>query len=97
MEVVQAAEQLAQVVERVNRSYRPVVLEEAGREVGAILPIVAYRTLVAERESRFQALEDAVAKQLQYPEDEVDRDIAEALAAVRRERRALDGAEPPKR
>lgn len=97
MEVAQAAEQLTQVLERVNESHWLVVLVQAGREVGAILPIAAYRTLLGERTARAEAFRRAGESMPDYPEDEVERDIAEALAAVRRERRSLDETAPGER
>ncbi|HZG43917.1 MAG TPA: hypothetical protein VEY93_13200 [Longimicrobium sp.] len=61
------------------------------------MPIYMYRTLLGERTARAEAFRRAGERMPQYPDEEVERDIAEALAAVRRERRALDEMEPPER
>jgi hypothetical protein len=43
--------------------------------------------LIAEREKRFHALDELLARMPPYPEDEVEADIAEAIAAVRAAKR----------
>jgi prevent-host-death family protein len=86
MDVSQARERLAEVLKRVEQTRRPVVLACGGREVGALVPMNTYRALIAAREARFDALAAAVAQQPQYPEEEVERDIAEALAEIRGKR-----------
>lgn len=86
MDVSQVREQLAEVLKRVEETRRPVVLECGGREVGALVPMHTYRVLIEAREARFDALAKAVAEQPQYPEEEVEREIAEVLAEIRGKR-----------
>ncbi|HEY0025779.1 MAG TPA: type II toxin-antitoxin system prevent-host-death family antitoxin [Longimicrobium sp.] len=83
MDVSQVREKLAEVLKRVEETRRPVVLECAGREVGALVPMHTYRVLIEAREARFDALAAAVAQQPQYPEEELEREIAEVLAEIR--------------
>lgn len=83
MDISQVRERLSEVLERVERTRRPIVLTSGGRDVGAFLPLQMYRALIEERDAVFEALAQAVAKQPQYPEEEVERDIAEAIAAIR--------------
>jgi prevent-host-death family protein len=83
MDISQAREGMREVLARVECTRRPVVLTSHGRDVGAFLPPKMYRALIEEREAVFEALAQAVAKQPEYPEEEVERDIAEAIAAIR--------------
>ena len=97
IDLADAKEQLDTLLQRAEKNHHPVLLEEAGCVVGALVPIYMYRTISGERTARAEAFRRAGERMPDYPEDEVERDIAEALAAVRRERRSLDGAEPPER
>jgi PHD/YefM family antitoxin component YafN of YafNO toxin-antitoxin module len=83
MSVSEAREQLNEVLKRIEETRRPVVLECGGRELGALVPMHTYRVLIGAREARFDALAEAVAQQPQYPEEEVEREIAEVLAEIR--------------
>ncbi|HEY0037741.1 MAG TPA: type II toxin-antitoxin system Phd/YefM family antitoxin [Longimicrobium sp.] len=83
MDISEARERMGEVLARVECTRRPVVLTSDGRDVGAFLPLQMYRALIEEREALFEELAQAVAKQPQYPEEEVERDIAQAIAAVR--------------
>jgi prevent-host-death family protein len=83
MDISQARERLSEVLERVERTRRPIVLTSGGRDVGAILPLQMYRALIEDRDAVFEALAQAVAKQPEYPEEEIERDIAEAISAIR--------------
>lgn len=86
IDVTLAREQLAELLIRVEETRRPIVLTCAGREVGALVPMHTYRVLIEAREARFDALAEAVAQQPQYPEEEVEREIAEVLAEIRGKR-----------
>jgi len=97
VDLAEAGEQLESLLQRAATNHHPVLVEEAGCVVGALVPIYMYRTLLGERTARAEAFRRAGERMPQYPDEEVERDIAEALAAVRRERRALDEMEPPER
>lgn len=83
IDVSQAQDRLREVLERVEKTGRPVVLTCAGTEVGALVPMHTYRVLMEEREARHQEFLRAGERMPVYPEEEVERDIAEALAAIR--------------
>jgi prevent-host-death family protein len=55
MQVPEAREQFGSLVARVRENRVPVVLEEGGRKVGAIIPMYMYRTW-AERESLWEII-----------------------------------------
>jgi PHD/YefM family antitoxin component YafN of YafNO toxin-antitoxin module len=97
IDVAKAGERLDKLLESAEKNHHPVLLEEEGRVVGALVPIYMYRTLSGERTARAEAFRRAGESMPNYPEDEVERDIAEALAAVRHERRALDERDPGQR
>jgi prevent-host-death family protein len=65
-----------------------VIIEKSGTPIAVVVPIQWYLTRMAEREARFAAFEASVASRPVYPDEVVEADIAEAIAAVRAERRA---------
>ena len=50
----------------------------------AILPLKEYQQLVSERVARFQILDDIRRRMPDLPAEEVEADVAQAIAAVRR-------------
>lgn len=85
MDIAQARERLSEVLKRVEKTRRPVLLTCDGHEVGALVPMQTLEFVVEAREARHQAFLRAGEQMPDYPEEEVERDIAEALAAVRRQ------------
>jgi hypothetical protein len=49
----------------------------------AIIPVEMYERLIAEREARFRVLDRIRGRLPEVPPEEVERDVAEAMAAVR--------------
>jgi hypothetical protein len=49
----------------------------------AIIPMEIYERLIAEREARFQVLDRIRGHLPEVPPEEVERDVAEAVAAIR--------------
>jgi hypothetical protein len=60
-----------------------VVVERFGRPMVAIIPLEDYQRLIAEREARFQVLDEIRQRLPDLPVEEVEQDVAEAIAAVR--------------
>lgn len=56
----------------------------------AMIPVETCERLVAEREARFAVLERIRARPPEVSPEEVERDVAEAVAAVRAARGPLD-------
>ncbi len=51
--------------------------------MAAMVPIELYERLVAEREARFEVLERIRSRAPDRSPDEVERDVTEAIAAIR--------------
>lgn len=77
---------LPEVLMRVAESRRPVVLEDGGREVGALVPMHAYRALIEEREALFEAFERGGERIPDYSEEELEPIIARVVAEARGKR-----------
>ena len=60
-----------------------VIVERSGRPMVAVMPMEMYEQLVAEREARFQVLDRIRSRLPQVSIEEVEHDVAEAIAAVR--------------
>jgi prevent-host-death family protein len=55
------------------------------KEGTATIPIDVYQKLVAERDARFEVIDRIRALQPDFPPEEVERDVAEAVARVRKQ------------
>src|ERR1700730_9075131 len=91
MNVTDAREHWSQVINAVFRRQKRVVLEKAGLPVAALVStedLERLRRYDAEREADFAVLARIVAAFADVPAEEIDREVAKALADVRAERRA---------
>lgn len=79
----EARQKLSELVGRVHYGGDTVILESSGRPMAAVVPLEMYNRMMAEREERFQIIDEIRARMPQVSEEEADADIAEALAAVR--------------
>jgi prevent-host-death family protein len=79
----EARNRFADLLGRVHYGGETVIVERSGKPMVAVIPVEMYERLIAEREARFQVL-DRIREQLpEVPAEEVERDVAEAVAAVR--------------
>ena len=84
----QARNHFADLVGNVHYSGQVVIVERSGKPMVAVIPVEMYERLVAEREARFSVL-DRIRNQLpDIPAEEVETDVAEAIAAMRAARAA---------
>jgi prevent-host-death family protein len=60
-----------------------VIVERAGKEMAAVIHIDLYNQLMAEREARFEVIDRIREKQPDWTIEEVEKDVAEAITAVR--------------
>jgi len=60
-----------------------VIVERSGKPMVAVIPVEMYEQVVAEREARFQVLDRIRSRVPDVPVQEVARDVAEAIDAVR--------------
>jgi len=87
----EARSNFAQLLGEVHYGGQTVVVKRSGRPMVAIIPVQEYRRVVSEREARFQILDDIRSRMPNIPAEEVERDVADAVAAVR----ASDAARCP--
>lgn len=84
--VEEASRDLAALLRRVQEGGETVILEEAGRPRAAVIPLEQYEKLIRERDAKFDAFERSIQNRPTLPEEEVESDIAEAIAIVRGKR-----------
>jgi prevent-host-death family protein len=87
----EARNKFADLVGSVHYGGQIVIVERSGKPMVAVIPVEMYQQLVAEREARFQILDRVRSRLPDVPEEEVERDVTEAIAAVRLDR-AQSGA-----
>jgi len=79
----EARSNFAQLLGEVHYGGQTVVVKRSGRPMVAIIPVQEYQRLVSERKARFQILDEIRSRMPSIPAEEVERDVAEAVAAVR--------------
>ena len=60
-----------------------VIVERSGKPMVAVIPVEMYEQVVAEREARFQVLDRIRSRVPDVSAEEVARDVAETIDAVR--------------
>ena len=60
-----------------------VIVERSGKPMVAVIPVQVYQQVIAEREARFQILDRVRSRAPDLPVEEVERDVTQAVAAVR--------------
>ena len=91
MQFTEARQQLSQVVNRVARGERRVLLEKSGIPVAAIVSADDLRILTeleARREARFAAISRISEAFADVPVEDLEREITQALSEARAELRA---------
>ncbi|HLH22653.1 MAG TPA: type II toxin-antitoxin system prevent-host-death family antitoxin [Chloroflexota bacterium] len=86
----QARQEFSQLLNRVFRRETRVVVEKHGIPVAAIISardLERFAELEAERQARFHVLDQIHARNRDKDPDEVARDVAEEIDAMRAERR----------
>lgn len=79
----EARNNFAELLGKVHYGHQAVIVERSGKPMVAIIPIEVYEQFVAEREARFEILDRIREHVPELPVEEVERDVAEALATVR--------------
>jgi prevent-host-death family protein len=90
MKASQARQEFSQLLNKVFRRETRVVVEKNGIPVAAIISaqdLERFDQLEAERQARFKVLDEIQARNRDQDPDEVERDVAEEIAAMRAERR----------
>lgn len=79
----EARSNFSQLLGRVHYGNEEVIVERSGKPMVAVIPIQVYEQLLAEREARFQVVDRIRNRLPDVSPEEVERDVAEAIAAVR--------------
>ena len=85
----EARAQFSDLLGRVHYRGETVIVERSGKPMVAVIPIDLYKQFIADREARFEVIDRIHSRLPDRPEAEVEQDIAEAIAAVRAERKTL--------
>lgn len=84
---VEARQRLGELLEGVFYRGDEVIIERAGKRMGVVIPIDRYAVMLQNRERLRALIEQIQASAKPLPEAEVEREIATAIAEVRRARR----------
>jgi prevent-host-death family protein len=79
----EARNNFTDIIGRVHYSGQITIIERSGKPMVAVIPIDMYNRLVAERDARFQALDHIRSRLPDVPVETVEKDVAEAIAAIR--------------
>lgn len=81
--VEEASQNLSALLDRVQHGGETVILEEAGKPMAAVIPLEQYEKMMQEREAKFAVIDRIRSAVPDYPGDEIDADIAEAVEYAR--------------
>lgn len=87
----EARERFADLIGRVGYGKEVAIVERSGKPMMALIPIELYEQLVAEREARFQVLDRIRLRLPDLPEEEIERDVNQAMAELRAKRASGSG------
>ena len=82
----EARQKFAELLGQVGYGKEVAIVERSGKPLVAVIPVDLYEQLVAERQARFQVLERIRSRLPELPEQEVEQDVSQALAALRQPR-----------
>lgn len=82
----EARQKFSELLGRVYYGGETVILESSGKPMAAVIPLATYEKLMEERDAQFQAFQDSIQNRPAFSEEEVEADIAEAIAEVRGKR-----------
>lgn len=73
----------ADLLGRVGYGGEVAIIERSGKPMVALIPMEVYEQLIAEREARFQVLDRIRSRLPEFPEEEVEKDVSQAIDALR--------------
>ena len=97
MEASEAGQRWSELLDAVSRLESRVSVQKGGVPVAALVSaedLERLRQMDAEREARWQIVDEIHARNRDKDPDEVERDVAEALAEVRAEQRVQQTTPP---
>jgi len=80
----EARRRFADLLGRVGYGGEVAIVERSGKALVALIPVEVYETLVAEREARFQVLDLIRSRLPEIPEEQIEKDVSQAIDAVRK-------------
>lgn len=80
----EARQKFSEMLGRVHYGGETVILESSGKPMAAVIPLKEYQRLEDERQARFAVIDRIRNSVPDYPEEEIDADIEEAVAFARR-------------
>ncbi len=80
----EARNNFATMLGRVRFGNETFIVERSGKPMAAVIPVAMYEQLIAEREARFQVMDQIRQRLPDVSEEEVMQDVADAIAAVRK-------------
>ena len=81
---IKARVHLGEIMRRAFKNHEQFIVEKSGMPMIAIVKASDYLKLVEEREKRFEALDKARARFTAASLDEVQKDVTQAIKAVRK-------------
>lgn len=78
----EARQKFSEMLGRVHYGGETVILESSGKPMAAVIPLETYEKMM-EREARFSIIDKIRDSVPDHPEEEVDADVAEAVAHAR--------------
>lgn len=81
---VKARTHLGEIMRRSFKKRERFIVEKSGIPMVAILNATEYQQIVEEREERFRILEKIKSKLPTVPEEEIQKDVAQAIHSVRK-------------
>lgn len=85
-----ARRNFADLLGRVRYGGEVIIVERAGTPMAAMVPLELLDQLLSEREARFEVLDRVRERGASYTADEIARDVAAAVAEVRKTGRESD-------
>ena len=84
----EARQKFADLIGKVGYGGEIAIVNRSGKPMVAVIPIDLYEQLIAEREARFQVLDRIKSKLPDVAEGEVEKDVSQALEAIREDNAA---------
>ena len=79
----EARTKFSDLMDSVHYGGQAVIIERSGKPMAAVIPIEVYQQLIEERETRSQVLDRVQGQLPDVSPEEVDQDLAEAVAVAR--------------
>ena len=86
----EARKNFADLLGRVRYGGEVIIVERSGTPMAAMVPVELVEQVLAEREARFKVIDRIRERTAGYTEDEIARDVDEAVREVREARRRRD-------